>query len=101
MNKHKNLILTALAAALLLAGPVGSALGYFTANTGAVGSKTIEMGDTTTVTENFSEWTKHVAVTSEEDSQPVYIRIKAFCGSEYSLVYSDEDGSWTPGSEGY
>ena len=101
MKKHKNLILTALAAALLLAGPVGSALGYFTANTGAVGSKTIEMGDTTTVTENFSEWTKHVAVTSEEDSQPVYIRIKAFCGSEYSLVYSDGDGSWTPGSEGY
>ena len=41
MKKHKNLILTALAAALLLAGPVGSALGYFTANTGAVGSKTI------------------------------------------------------------
>ena len=99
--KHKNLILTALAVTMLLAGTVGSALSYFTANTEAVGSKSIELGDSTTVTEDFSNWIKHVAVTSEADSQPVYIRVKAFCGSEYSLVYSDGDGSWTPGSEGY
>lgn len=35
------------------------------------------------------------------DSEPVYIRVKAFCGSEYSLVFSDESGKWTPGEDGY
>lgn len=99
--KRKNLILSALAAAMVLTGTVGTALSYFTANTEAEGGYRIELGDTTKVTEDFSNWTKHVVVTSEEDSQPVYIRVKAFCGSEYSLVYSDGDGNWTPGSDGY
>ena len=99
--KHKNLILTALAAAMVLTGAMGSAYSYFTTNAEAAGAATISLGSRTEVQEEFSNWTKHVTVTSTEDSEPVYVRVKAFCGSEYSLVYSDSEGNWTPGSDGY
>ena len=101
MMKHKNLILTALAAAMVLTGAMGSAYSYFTTNAEAAGAATISLGSRTEVQEEFSNWTKHVTVTSTEDSEPVYVRVKAFCGSEYSLVYSDSEGNWTPGSDGY
>ncbi len=101
MMKHKNLILTALAAAMVLTGAMGSAYSYFTTNAEAAGAATISLRSRTEMQEEFSNWTKHVTVTSTEDSEPVYVRVKAFCGSEYSLVYSDSEGNWTPGSDGY
>lgn len=101
MRKHRNLWLTALAITMVLTAVIGPALGYFTTHAEASGSHPIQLGSTTTIGEEFSNWTKHVSVTSEEDSEPVYIRVKAFCGSEYTLVYSDGDGRWTPGSDGY
>ena len=41
MMKHKNLILTALAAAMVLTGAMGSAYSYFTTNAEAAGAATI------------------------------------------------------------
>ena len=99
--KHKNLILTALAAAMVLTGAVGSTYSYFTTNAKASGIAGISLGSRTEVQEEFSNWTKHVTVASEADSEPVYVRVRAFCGSEYSLVYSDPEGNWTPSSDGY
>ena len=99
--KIKNVIMTALVTGMLLAGTVGSVYSYFTTNAEATGSASISLGSRTEVEEDFSAWTKRVAITSKKDSKPVYVRVKAFCGSEYSLTYSDEEGNWTPGSDGY
>ena len=100
--KKKKIFLTACAIALICSVSIGSALAYFTTYTEAKGGYTISLGDKTTVDEpTFSEWTKHVVITSANDSEPVWVRAKAFCGSEYSLVYSDKSGKWLPNSDGY
>ncbi len=99
--KKNTMILAALAVILTLTAGVSSAWAYFTTYAEAKGGYTLHLGDKTTVSENFSDWTKHVSIASETDSEPVYIRVKAFCGSEYSLIYSDAAGKWTPGEDGY
>lgn len=99
--KKNTMILAALAVALTLTAGIGSAWAYFTTYAEARGGYTLDLGDKTTVSENFSDWTKHVSIASDADSEPVYIRVKAFSSSEYNLVYSDTTGKWTPGEDGY
>lgn len=98
--KKKNILLAVMAVSLTLTAGVGSAWAYFTTYAQARGGYTIELGDKTTVEEDFSAWTKHVAITSNADSEPVYVRARAFCGQDYSLVYSGSD-KWSPGADGY
>ena len=38
-------------------------------------------------------------IANEESSEPVYIRVRAFCGSQYTIAYSGE--GWTLGGDGY
>ncbi|MCI9647576.1 MAG: hypothetical protein HFH40_12435 [Lachnospiraceae bacterium] len=99
--KKRSIFLAALAAVMIAAGTVGSAWAYFTTYAEAQGGYPISLGDETRIEEEFSDWTKHIAITSAEDSEPAYIRVKAFSGSEYTLVYSDASGKWTPGEDGY
>ncbi|MEY8517084.1 hypothetical protein AALC25_09180 [Lachnospiraceae bacterium 29-84] len=99
--KKKSIFLAAAAAVLVSASTVGSAWAYFTTYAEAAGGYTISLGDETQVKEEFSDWTKHVTITSEEGSEPVYVRAKAFSGSEYKLIYSDKSGKWSPGDDGY
>ena len=100
--KRTSKILFLLAAVLVLGSAVGgSAWAYFTTYASAKGGYTIALGERTEIQEEFSNWTKHVTITSEADSQSVYVRVKAFCGSSYQLVYSDGTGKWTPGDDGW
>lgn len=101
MRKQHTIIPAALAVILTLSAATGSAWAYFTTYAQARGSYPIRLGDQTTVTEDFSAWTKHVSIQSSADSKPVYIRVRAFCGEAYSLVYSDSTGKWNPESDGY
>ena len=78
---------------------IGQAWSYFTTYAEASGGYTIHLGDRTEITESFTEWTKHVVIANEESSEPVYIRVRAFCGSQYTIAYSGE--GWTAGSDGY
>lgn len=78
---------------------IGEAWSYFTTYAEAAGGYTIQLGDRTEITEEFTDWTKHVVIENVESSEPVYIRARAFCGSQYTLVYSGE--GWTQGSDGY
>lgn len=78
---------------------IGKTWSYFTTYAEAAGGYTIRLGDRTEITEDFSEWTKHVVISNEESSEPVYIRVKAFSGSQYTLTYSGE--GWSLGSDGY
>lgn len=99
--KKRTFFLAAIAMALILTAAADSAWAYFTTYAEARGGYTISLGDETTVEEGFSAWTKHVTIANSSDSEPVYIRVKAFCGSAYSLVYSDTDGKWSPGEDDY
>ena len=80
--KKKNVLLAALAVSLTLSAGAGSAWAYFTTYANASGGYTLSLGAKTTVSENFSSWTKHVVITSQADSKPVYVRAKAFCGRD-------------------
>lgn len=63
----------------------------------------VEQGFSETIPkEDFSNWTKHVSVENTGDYD-CYVRVKALAGSKYQdgLQYSDSDGKWTPGEDGY
>ena len=96
--KKKNVFLLALAVVLVLSASVSAAFAYFTTYAEAKGGYEIEMGETH-IREDFYDWTKRVTVVSDEDAQPVYVRARAFSGSQYPLSYSGE--GWTQGSDGY
>ena len=85
---------------LILGASAGSAYAYFTTYATARGGRTIHLGDTTTWHEDFDSWTKQVSITLSKDSQPVFIRVKAFGPSEYELQYSGDE-KWSPGADGY
>ena len=100
--KKKHLIAAGLAMFLAVTASLGTAWAYFTTYATAKGSYTIHLGDETTINEHFSGWKKSVSIVNDaKSSQPVFVRVKGFCGSAYSLVYSDESGKWSPGADGY
>ena len=90
-------ILLGIAAILLVAvaaAGIGKAYAYFTTYVEAKGGKTIHLGDTTTIKEDYSDWQKAVTVSnSPESAQAVWVRAQAFAGSEYGLVYGGEGWS--------
>ncbi len=99
--KYKNIFLAAAAGMLILSAGAGSAWAYFTTYTEAAGGYAIQLGSQSEVTETLDSWTKHVTVTNDASSGPVYVRAKAFSGGSYPLTYSDSDNRWTLGEEGY
>lgn len=101
MKKKGSVFLFGLAGALILAAGLGRANAYFTTYAEARGGVTVRLGSRTELIEEVSDWTKRVSVTSDSDSQPVYIRARAFCGSAYHLKYSDSSNLWRDGGDGY
>lgn len=102
INK-KSLCLAAAALTLTAGISAGTAMAYFTTYTEASGGVTLNMGFSEAIPkEDFSNWTKHVSVENTGDYD-CYVRVKALAGSKYQdgLQYSDSDGKWTPGEDGY
>ena len=97
----KSILLGIAAAALILTTDLESAGAYFTTYAEAGGGMRIDLGAETELQERFSVWTKHISIVSKEDSEPVFVRVKAFCGSAYQLVYSDASSKWSLGEDGY
>ena len=84
----RNICLSLLAGAAVLTTGVNSALAYFTTYTTAEGGLP-------EITETFDSKTKHLVITSDADSEPVYIRARAFC-ARYEVAYqSSPEGIWT------
>lgn len=103
--KWNKTILAAAAVVLPLGVGIGSALSYFTDNVTSSGGYAVEVEEPQTeITETFGDWTKHVTVTNTGEI-PVYIRARAFCGSQYELVYRGETGAngegWTVSGDYY
>lgn len=114
--KKKNIFLAVLAVSLALTASIGSAWAYFTTYVEAQGGYTLSLGDETTVEEDFSSWLKRLVISSEADSEPVYVRARAYSGDRYPVVYSDGDvfdqenpavtdddkiGTWSQNADGY
>lgn len=100
-KKTAGLVLTA--ASLILGLHVGKAFAYFTSCTTAEGGARLTLGQTVlTPEEDFSNWTKAVSVGNTGD-YPCYVRVMAVAGALYQdgLTYSDENGRWSPGGDGY
>ena len=102
MKNKTSYVIAAMALTAVMTAGIGQAWAYFTTYAQAEGGYPIHLGDRTEITEEFSDWTKHVAVTSDPESAPAYVRVKAFSGSLYTLEYSSAvSGDWTPGDDGY
>lgn len=97
--KKSNLILLGLAVALVLSAAIVPAAAYFTTYAEARGGYEIDIAPTD-IEEEFYSWTKHVVITCDEDGQPVYVRARAYAGSQYELQYSGDNWSYNP-SDGF
>lgn len=98
-KKTGNALLALAAAALVLTVNVGSAGAYFTTYVEAQGGAVVHLGDETDIREEVSGWVKHLQVENKEGSAPVYVRARAFCGSQYELVYAGND--WLAVEDGF
>ena len=77
--KKNRILLTALAAALILALSVGSALAYFTDWTQAEGKQPIHAGDTSRIREGqIEKWIKPITITNTSADVSIYVRAKVF-----------------------
>lgn len=96
--KKKSVIFAAIAVVLVLAANLPLAWGYFSTYTEAQGGMPIQSRKVETEIEEpeVTNWAKHLVITNSEGGSPVYIRAKAFGGSEYDLSY-ESDGSWKLG----
>lgn len=90
-----------LAVVLVLAMSIGPAWAYFTATTSAVGGITISVEPTTDIDEPVvREGVKHVVISADEKSKPVYVRVRAFWGDLADTVTCGGEG-WTEGEDGW
>ncbi len=94
MKKKLNLFLCALAIVGILSAGAGVAYAYFTSYALTDGTYPVAIGDRTRITETFAAWTKHVRITADDDSGPVYIRAKALHSDAYGVEYSDPENGW-------
>lgn len=99
--KKLYLSLASLAAVAVLGASLGVAWAYFTTYAEAKGGYLLRLGSETRIEEEFTNWTKHLSVSNNEGSGPVYVRARAFCGSAYTLTYSSGSGKWRDGGDGF
>ena len=101
MKKKLVMVLTAVALISVAAAGIGTASAYFTTFARAYGTQTVKLGDETTIKENYESFKKTVRIDNNKKSATaVYVRAKAFAGSEfYGLTY--EGSGWALQSDGY
>ena len=100
-NKITGLLCAALASLAILGAGAGTAWAYFTSYAVTDGTYPVAIGDKVIMTEEFSRWTKHVRLTADESSGPVYVRARAFYSDSYGVDYSVPDGGWFDGGDGW
>ena len=97
--KTKWKVLAVIAVAAVLIASLGSAISYFTTYATTLGQQPVELG--TRIEEEISDWTKHVVITADENSFPVYVRAMAFTDSRFTLTYSWNENEWSKGDKDY
>lgn len=92
--KKKTVFLLALSVILVTALTMNSTLAYFTTYAEAKGGYVLKLGGGPNMEEDFYSWVKRVVITN--DGQPVYVRAKAFAGSDIKLEYTGEGWGKNP-----
>lgn len=100
-NLFRNILLISFAVIFVAAAGIGEAWSYFTTYARAEGGAVINLGFKTTIWEEYKEGMKHIRIENQKGSQPVYVRVKAYCENPDGLDYSSDDNRWTGGSDGY
>lgn len=96
----KKTICTAAIALVLVAGAsAGSARAYFTTFAAAKGGHRITVDTKSRITEQFSDWTKHIQLENTGTAE-CYVRVRVFAGSAYGIEYMGSSG-WRDGGDGY
>lgn len=98
--KKKRILLALLALALAVSVSLPAAMAYFTTNARANGTRTLQLGGSTTIEENMAEWVKEITVSAKEDSQPMWVRVSAIPYGDLALDYIPGDG-WISGGDGW
>ena len=96
--KKKQSILVLLALVMILGAWITPALAYFTTYARAKGGYTVSLETHTEIDESYSDWKKTITVRNTE-GKPVYVRARAFAGSDFTLSYSGEN--WHDGGDGW
>lgn len=103
--KRNAIVLSVIALVLVLGTAIGTTWSFFTTYAETIGGLPIAFSDRTQIPpiihEDFFNWTKRVTLESQEGAEPMYVRVKAFSGSQYELVYGSNDGRWTLGEDGF
>ena len=87
MKRTRKTIGTAAIALALVAGAsAGSAKAYFTTFAAAKGGHQITVDTKSQITEQFSDWTKHIRLANTGTAE-CYVRVKVFAGSTYLVLY--------------
>ncbi len=100
-NAFRSIAILALAVIMIAGASIRSAWSYFTTYATAKGGYIIHLGDQTDIEEDVSQWKKHIKIKSDADSDPVYIRARAYWGDDYTCHYEDSSGKWSPRSDGW
>lgn len=92
-NTIRTGLYTAIAVMLVMTAVMGSAWAYFTSYATAKGSIALNLGHEERITEEFSDWQKVLDIENDEDSNPVYVRMRAY-SAEYPVTY-ENNANWT------
>lgn len=84
--KNKRILLALLALALALTTALPAAMAYFTANAQADGGRPIRLGGSTTIEEVLVGWEKQATITAAADSQPMWVRARAYSSYELKIT---------------
>ena len=99
--RKKTILLTVLAAVLLLSVSIGPALGYFTDHDEESGEASVAVKPWTMIRESFDSWTKHVVITNYvpegvDEGAPCFVRARAYmAGNEDGQALSISGDGWT------
>lgn len=97
--KKRRILLALLALALALTTALPAAMAYFTTNARANGTRTLELGGTTTIEEIMAGWQKQVTISADDDSQPMWVRARAYPMDRVSNIESEIEGAWVYGGD--
>lgn len=99
--RKRNLILIALVFALIICATIQPAMAYFTTYVRAKGGHEVTFGDTTKITEEYSNFMKKVTIWSKDDSYPVFIRAKVLYEGKFVIDTSSSTGWTAKQDDGY
>lgn len=95
-------ILAFLTLLLIFCVSVTSAMAYFSTYVTAESGKVIQLGESVDFHEEKTVGGgKHVVITAEKGSDPVFVRVTAFVPSDVEGTYRYSGENWTQGKDGY